>query len=172
MNQIGAGLAAQPPESPPRVNPSPVPQLPPTIRWKTELDQMYQDGKPYNDMLKRAAEMFASLVLMSTKLTDLGSPDVPYIQRHHQSLLAVTSPARIGTPMTNEEAEDVSLALLYIQYPNPDLGGKGRADALLDALIEADSTFVDPRSPMTGGRRRRTHRHKPRRGKRTYRHSA
>jgi hypothetical protein len=153
MKQVGAGLPAAPPQSPPRFIPSPLPELPETTPWKSELDQMYQSGSPYNDILKRAAEMFASLVLMSSKLTELGSPDVPYIQKHHQTLLAVTSPGRIGTSLTNQEADDVSLALIYIQYSNPDLGGKGRADALLDALVEADSTFVDPRSPMTGGQR-------------------
>lgn len=154
MPQIGAGTPSPTPPSPPRESPSPPPVFPTTVPWKSELDEMFVEGKSHTDILKRAGEMLANLVLATPKLTELQSPDVPYIQQHHQTLLAITSPARIGGSMSVEEVENAAAALIYIQYPLPEFGGKGRADALLDALVEADPTFVDPRPPMqTGGRR-------------------
>lgn len=86
--------------------------------------------------------------------------------------------------MSVEEFENAAAALIYIKHPLPEFDGKGRADALLDALVEADPSFEDPRpllqvggqappkpdeDPTGGRRRKRTYR---RRGKRTYRHSA
>lgn len=168
--QTGGGAPSPvPPDFP--IAPSPVPELPERVSWKSELDQMFLEGKSHTDILKRAGEMLSTLVLATPKLTELQSPDVPYIQAHHQTLLAVTSPARIGGSMSVEEFENAAAALIYIKHPLPEFDGKGRADALLDALVEADPSFEDPRPllQLGGRRRKRTYR---RRGKRTYRHSA